>query len=70
MDKQPAQTLEILREWMKPIVQKRAEAKAEESARFRENLLTEICYRGFAYNVRSQSGIDSLRRAIERNGEA
>jgi hypothetical protein len=29
---------------------------------------TEICYKGFAYNVRSQWGVDSLRRAIERDG--
>jgi hypothetical protein len=29
---------------------------------------TEISYKGIAYNMRSQWGIDSLRRAIERNG--
>ena len=27
-----------------------------------------ICYRGFSYGVGSQSGIDSLRSAISRNG--
>lgn len=36
--------------------------------RRRELLETQICYRGFAYNVRSQWGIDSLRRAIKENG--
>lgn len=44
-------------------------AAADARARERERLQTEIYYRGFAYNVRSQWGIDSLKRAIERNGD-
>ena len=43
-----------------------AERRAEE----RERLQTQITYKGFAYNVRSQWGVDSLRRAIERDGNA
>jgi hypothetical protein len=31
---------------------------------------TEITYKGFGYDVRSQFGVDSLRAAIERNGDA
>lgn len=31
----------------------------------RDHLKTQICYKGFAYNVRSQFGIDSLKQAIK-----
>ena len=33
-----------------------------------ERRATEIYYRGFAYNVCSQFGIDSLKAAIRRDG--
>jgi hypothetical protein len=40
-----------------------SERRAEE----RERLRAEITYKGFVYNMRSQRGIDSLRKAIERD---
>jgi hypothetical protein len=45
-----------------------APTAAERRQEQRERLATQICYRGYAYNVRSQAGVDSLRRAIERDG--
>lgn len=43
-------------------------AGGQRRAEKEEQLKTEVYYRGFAYNVRSQFGIDSLKRAIARDG--
>lgn len=43
--------------------------KAVENARYRTMVDSRISYRGFSYGMGSQGGIDSLRKAIEQNGD-
>ena len=43
---------------------------AIENAAYRSMVSARISYRGFSYGTSSQWGIDSLRKAIERNGDA
>ena len=44
-------------------------SRAVENSRYRNMVDSRISYHGFSYGMGSQWGIDSLRKAIEQNGD-
>jgi hypothetical protein len=42
--------------------------RCQREAGHAERRATEVYYRGFAYNVRAQFGVDSLKAALRRDG--